>query len=109
MGYPSCNLRGGNSPAARECPCVLSALAPAAGYFVAKSTWLPLTPALSPQARLGELATPSDRIRKRMRWGRGERLLSGHARTPSPLAGEGWGEGEPHTPRVTISAVTRTF
>ena len=60
MGYPSCNLRGGNSPAARECPCVLSADAPAAGYFVAKSTWLPLTPALSREGR-GSPGVPAEK------------------------------------------------
>ncbi len=50
----------------------------------------PLTPALSQQARLGELATPRNRIRKRMRMGRGGRPCPLKCGTlPSPLAGEG--------------------
>ena len=93
----------------------------------------PLTPALSRQARLGELATPRNRIRKRMRMGRGSQgvpveradtlspaksacgfghnkrqarqgelagrghaRIAGTAETPSPLAGEGRGEGATH-------------
>ncbi len=52
---------------------------------------------LSQQTRLGELATLSSRIRKRMRVGRGECALSTAQRVirafPLPSAGEGQGEG----------------
>ena len=50
----------------------------------------PLTPTLSQQACLGELATQCDRIRKRMRWEK--RRYASSARSLSH-AGEGWGEG----------------
>ena len=52
----------------------------------------PLTPALSQQARLGELATRVSRIRKRMRRGEGGRLCPLRGRSLSPW-GEGQGEG----------------
>ena len=38
-----------------------------------------------PQARLGELGTLSDRIRKRMRWGRGSLAAADNSGVPSPL------------------------
>ena len=61
---------------------------PAAGGGCSGVT--PLTPTLSQQARLGELATQRDRIRKRMRW---EREFAA-AVSSSPLPwGEGQGEG----------------
>ena len=44
------------------------------------------------EARLGELATQSVRIRKRMRMGRGDAFTTAAAGLPLPL-GEGWGEG----------------
>ena len=52
----------------------------------------PLTPVPSPQqARLGELATPSDRIRKRMRWG--ERGTPSQRARPDSLSPRGRGLG----------------
>ena len=50
------------------------------------------SPCPSLQARLGELATQSVRIRKRMRMGRGDALSTAASGLPLPL-GEGWGEG----------------
>ena len=45
----------------------------------------PLTPALSPQARLGLLATQRARIRKRMRMGRGSPGVPAERADPLPL------------------------
>ena len=52
----------------------------------------PLTLSLSPQARLGELASQRGRIRRRMRLGertpeRSSALIFGHSPCPHPLAG----------------------
>src|ERR1700690_2009643 len=73
--YPTsgfCPISKENLYEARVCPLYM------------KTTSDPLTPALSQQARLGELATQSDRIRERMRLGRGSNSVL--SPRPYPLA-----------------------
>jgi hypothetical protein len=59
--------------------------------FASASAKDPLTPALSRQARLGELATQRDRIRERMRMGRGGRPYPLIGRSPLPSRERGQG------------------
>ena len=76
--------------------------APAAGYFVAKSTWLPLTPTLSRELALASLPLRVTASASGCGGGEGNAFSAARPDSP-PSAGEGWGEGEPHSPRVTIS------
>ena len=60
-------------------------LQPAAGAIHVVHAARPPHPTPLPQARLGELGTLSDRIRKRMRWGRGSLAAADNSGVPSPL------------------------
>jgi hypothetical protein len=60
------------------------------------------------QARLGELASLGVRIRERMRMGEGTPLERARP-APSPLAGEGWGEGFLIRPQNPLDAGSAHF